>query len=241
MDYKIKGETLIGIADAIRAATNSDDSIKPEEMASKVESVYEAGKAQRDYEWWDYYQSQYWAWNGKVEGDRVDYTNAFYGGGWRDDNYNPIRPITATSSSQSMFSYSIITDTKVDVSIAGTNATNKSSTFANASELVTVRKFIVNELQGMSNHFTNCTKLENLTIEGVIGKSVNTQWCPLTKESILSVVEHLSDTATGVTATFKASAVDTAFETSEGAADGSTSAAWAALKATKPNWTFATV
>lgn len=44
MDYKIKGETLTEIADAIRDKTGSTEAIKPEEMANGVENVYEAGK-----------------------------------------------------------------------------------------------------------------------------------------------------------------------------------------------------
>ena len=45
MDYKIKGETLTEIADAIREKTGSTGSIKPEEMAEKVSDVYDAGKS----------------------------------------------------------------------------------------------------------------------------------------------------------------------------------------------------
>ena len=46
----------------------------------------------------------------------------------------------------------------------------------------------------------------------------------------------LSTTTTGLTVTFSKTAVDKAFETAEGANDGSTSPEWLALVATRPNW-----
>ena len=51
----------------------------------------------------------------------------------------------------------------------------------------------------------------------------------LTKESITSVVNALYEGSTGLTATFKKSAKESAFTDDE----------WAKLTATKPNWTFA--
>ena len=89
--------------------------------------------------------------------------------------------------------------------------------------------------------FANCNNLTDVTLEGTIGQDISFQWSPLSKESILSCFSVLSDTATGKTATFKQTAVDTAFETSQGAADGSTSAEWLALVDTKSNWTISLV
>lgn len=89
--------------------------------------------------------------------------------------------------------------------------------------------------------FFNCSSLKNITVEGVIGNSVSFQWCPLTKASITNIINTLSSTITGQTLTLKLSAVNTAFETSTGAGDGSTSAEFAALVATKTNWTITMV
>lgn len=60
----------------------------------------------------------------------------------------------------------------------------------------------------------------------------------LTRRSIENVFAVLSDTVSGQSMSFNLTAVNKAFETSQGAADGSTSAAWTALVATKPNWTI---
>ena len=89
--------------------------------------------------------------------------------------------------------------------------------------------------------FANCNNLTDVTLEGTIGQDISFQWSPLSRESILSCFSVLSDTATGMTATFKQTAVDTAFETSEGLADGSTSAEWLTLVDTKSNWTISLV
>ena len=179
-------------------------------IAENEQRVFDAGKAKRDYEWWDYYQKM----SNGVE--RYNYLYAFAGSGWRDDNYNPIRPIKPTQNSQLMFASSGITDTKVTVDIAcGKEAAALAATFSNATLLTTVRKFIVDEYTTMSSQFSNATALTNLTIEGVIAKTVNTQWCPLTKESILSVLNAMSVSVSGQTATFNKTAVNNAFATEE--------------------------
>ena len=55
------------------------------------------------------------------------------------------------------------------------------------------------------------------------------------------VITALSSTATGKTLTLKKTAVENAFETSEGAADGSTSDEWTTLLGAKTNWTISLV
>ena len=195
-------------------------------IAENEQRVFDAGKAKRDYEWWD-----------KVAPTtRYSYVYAFFGPWWTDDVYNPVRELTIANASSSpnstyMYGGSMITDTKVPINLS-TNAErvyNLVNTFTSATYLKTIRKLIVNERIAMDNQFTSCTALENLTIEGTIGQNFNAQWCPLTEESILSVVTHLSDTTSGLTCTFKSTAVEAAFTTEE----------WNALVATKPNWTFA--
>jgi hypothetical protein len=69
-------------------------------------------------------------------------------------------------------------------------------------------------------------------VEGsVIAVSINLQHSPLTKASFESVVAALSPTVTGQTATFSKKAKEAAFTADE----------WAALIATKSNWTFSLV
>lgn len=114
------------------------------------------------------------------------------------------------------------------------------NTFAN-STIETIDRLVVVEGLKYYNTFLNGTSLKHITFDGVISEDINFQWSPLTVDSIRSVVTHLSDSAAEKTVTFNLSAVNNAFETGEGAADGSTSAEWAALIATKPNWTITLV
>ncbi len=99
--------------------------------------------------------------------------------------------------------------------------------------------------------FSECTKatiwlngaraLEDIEfVPNTIGISLDFYWCyNLSKASLTSAVNGLSSTAEGLTVSFSTTAVNKAFETSEGANDGSTSAEWTALANTKTNWTIA--
>lgn len=113
-----------------------------------------------------------------------------------------------------------------------------SSMFSYCGSLVTIDKLVVAANNAWASAFVNCFALENLTIEGTIGVSgLNVQWSTkLSKASINSVVNALSSTTSGLSVTFSAAAVNSAFETSTGAADGSNSDEWAELAATKSNW-----
>jgi hypothetical protein len=81
--------------------------------------------------------------------------------------------------------------------------------------------------------------LENIRVRGRIVKSTNFQWSTkLSKDSIISIINALSTTTSGLSITLSKVAVNKAFETSEGANDGSTSAEWLNLIATRPNVSF---
>lgn len=84
--------------------------------------------------------------------------------------------------------------------------------------------------------FVGCYELVHLRVYGTIGQDgFNVSWSTkLDKESHLSIFGAFSTTAT-ISATLSKAAVDKAFETSAGANDGSTSAEWLALKATRQN------
>lgn len=104
--------------------------------------------------------------------------------------------------------------------------------FRGCKSLHTIRKIKLQE--GFNIHmpdaFTNCTALENIVFEGVIPKNITFQWSTLlSKASIISIINALSTTATGQTATFSQTAVNNAFSTEE----------WDALIATRSNWTIA--
>lgn len=107
-----------------------------------------------------------------------------------------------------------------------------------------------NSWNALDNTFNSCSKLEELTFlktnsdgedeirENFIDTfSFTLGSSPLNKQSIIGVIKGLSTQASGLKVTFKQTAVNTAFETAEGLADGSTSEEWLALVATRPNWT----
>lgn len=93
------------------------------------------------------------------------------------------------------------------------------------------------------NTFAYTTKLTDIIfVDGsVIAANISFDRSPLNVESIKSITNALSDSTTDKTVTFKLSAVNTAFETAEGLADGSESQDWLNLIATKENWTFSLV
>lgn len=101
-----------------------------------------------------------------------------------------------------------------------------------ASGVTTIDEFISSEVTGYSStSFQQATYLTDITMSGVVAKSINFGTCPLNKASIESVVSVLSDTVTGQTATFKKTAKEAAFTEQE----------WNTLIAAKPNWTITLV
>ena len=182
---------------------------------------------------------------GKVEGKRDEHdrfwntiranikksaaAQAFAYYGWNDDIFDPNGTLHCGWSANQMFYRSHITDTKVPIDITGCGS-NGASIFS-GSDIHTVYELIVTETNVLKDTFAGAAHLANITISGVIGNSINTQWCPLTADSIRSVMNALSATATGCAATFNKAAKEAAFTDDE----------WAALIATKPNWTFALV
>lgn len=200
----------------------------PKVCDKKYDEGFVAGKNNEYDSFWRAYQA---------EGTRTNYTNGFRSFCWTDSCYNPKYPIV-TDQIGNMYNASVLTDTKVPITHKG--VTNVSSVFSGASRMHTIRTLTVAEATTFASWFTNCTNLQNITFEGTIGKDINFKDSPLTKASIESVMSHVSATAT-LTVTFKKTAVDTAFETSEGAADGSISEEWLALVDAKPNCTVSLV
>lgn len=151
------------------------------------------------------------------------------------------------------------------ISIDVTEATDCSMMFANAN-IKAVTLIFGDKITSLNNAFTkgsgdgkpmeitllvpnpNCdwtnafayhnVKELNLLEGTVIGRNgFNVQWATgLSKANLTSIINALSDSTSGLSVTLSKYAVDKAFETSNGANDGSASAEWNALIATKPNW-----
>lgn len=139
----------------------------------------------------------------------------------------------------SMFAYSkYITRVGEIDTTASPSLTDTFSTGA----LVTIEKLKLKSdgTQSFTRTFGGAISLVHLAIEGVIGRDFDVRNSTnLSRASIESVMAALSTTTTGLTATFSRTAVNKAFATTTGGSNGSTSAEWLALVATRPNCTIA--
>lgn len=259
-------EFLSRIANAIRTALGTTDTINAQSFPDKISEVYEAGEKSEYDRFWDIYQD-----NGK----RTIYQYAFGGSGWNENTFKPKYDIRVTSALH-LFSYCQIVNisdclknagVKFDTSLMNDNNyilqnnkvtkvfpevsfESKKGTIGYAFYNNEVLKVIENVIlkndgsQTFSDYsFGQLPALEEIRFEGVIGQNgFNMKWSTkLSKDSITSIINALSTTTSGLTITLSKVAVNNAFETSEGAGDGSTSEEWNTLIATKSNWTISLV
>lgn len=121
--------------------------------------------------------------------------------------------------------------------------------FSGAANLVEIEEIIFYSTNTycFSGTFTGCSALKEVRFSGEL-KNYRTSYGhlnladskQLSKASIVSCIGVLSLDTTGKSVTFSEVAVNKAFETAEGANDGSTSDEWSSLVATKkPAWTIA--
>lgn len=216
------------------------------------------GKQEASDLFWDTFQEN---------GGRTRYNYAFSSQGWTNALFKPKYPIVAVGDAGYMFDGCGLVDfdfVEKGIVLDTSGATSLTYAFRNCKGLKrlgvldctgckdlnrlfyscaveSIDRFIVSENITYSVPFEYATHLKNITVEGVVGNTVSFSYCPLSRKSVQSIMAALSDTAAGKTVTFRKTAVDTAFETAEGASDGSTSEEWLALVATKPNWTVSLV
>ena len=222
------------------------------QMRTALSLKYDQGKQQQYDEFWDEYQTN---------GDRTDYQYAFAGAGWTDDTFKPKYPITPKGSMKNAFADSLIAEipdnmlntsgaTNFDYAFASmknikqitmvdcSNAKSLTYTFYASTALETLGIKVV-ESCTYTSPFTSCNALVNLNVVGTIGNDIGfPKSTKLAIGSIIKIINALSSTATGKTLTLSKVAVDKAWETSEGANDGSTTTGWLSLVGTKNNWTI---
>ncbi len=225
-------------------------------IAENEPKVYEAGKAAQTQDFWDTYQQH---------GNRSNYSTAFSGYGWSAEIFHPTRPLTVVNGymlfrnnphltsamlAQACFDFSACQslqygfmgctalDEVADLSAART----LDSCFSGCTKLKSVQRLHLPTAENgtVSALFWSCPQLQTVSVVGTLHDgNLGLQKSPLlSRESITGLVNALSDTVTGKTLILSQTAVNTAFETAAGAADGARSEDWAALMATKPNWTF---
>ncbi len=121
-----------------------------------------------------------------------------------------------------------------------------SNMFADNNAMIEVEKITLKD-DGSTTFvgwFNNCNALTTITFEGVIGQDINFKWSTkLTKASIESIVNHLSDNVSGKTLTLSKTAADTAFPCwLDGVNYGcGGNGEWIELVATKSNWQISLV
>ena len=194
-------------------STVKDEAIK---LRKNIDEVYETGK-QAEYDaFWDNFQNY---------GNPQNYNYAFAYYRWNDENYNPKYPINCTTDNtggRNIFRASKITDTKVTISIPN----DGSALFYSAPNIKTIRKLIVTENTNLNNAFYSVYTIENIEIEGVIGRTFSIAGNPLTVESMKSIITHLKDySGTDTAGTYElnfSSACWTALEADSTAPDGGT-------------------
>ncbi len=211
-------------------------------------------------EFWDSYQQ-----NGALE----NCSYLFSGAGWNDATFKPKYDIKPTGAYM-MFSASHITDiyeilNAVGIVLDFSKCENFQYTFwgsrtkrigvldvrkgINLFEMLrdafveTIEKVICVETTPFNETtFSRALSLKEIRFEGAIGATVGfNESSLLTHDSIVSIINALSATTSGLAVTLSKTAVNQAFETSSGANDGSTSAEWLSLIATKSNWTISLV
>lgn len=166
--------------------------------------------------------------------------------GWNDTIYNPKYPIIADAGygvQECFRGNKVITDTKVPII---DKVGNIYSTFNGCNNLKRVESLTLEvPVTKANNAFFDCIELEEINVicnGGSFAADLSLRYSTkLSRASITSIVNALSATTSGLSVTLSKTAVDTAFETTAGAGDGSTSAEWNALISTKSNWTISLV
>ena len=247
----------------IEKGVEVDSELKPIDYSRKIEDVHEAGKKAEYNAFWDsVFSTGTWmalfagrSWNNETFKPTQDLilsgncNYCFYNNGANIDLVDRLAELgiqmntAAMTSTNAVFAYCRFTRIgEIDC----TKCSVLNSTFANTSTLITINKLIVHENLTYSSAFYYCSALKEIRIEGVIGQNgLNLQWSKaLSKASIESIINALSTNTSGLTVTLSKTAVNKAFETSEGANDGESSSEWGTLggeSREKKNWTISLV
>lgn len=189
----------------------------------RYDEGYDDGKQAQYDGFWDTYQQN---------GNRTAYRYGFAGKGWDDTTFNPKYDISpAPYEALSFATDSKITNLKQKLIDCGvtldlskvvnalsmfegaeilTNlprldlgaCTSMMNTFRKCKSLVSIDSLKLNENIAFSLTFSECSALEEIRIEGLIGKSLEIKDSPLlSADSVQSIIDHLKDLTGGTTQT----------------------------------------
>jgi hypothetical protein len=258
----------VNSCDKIREKTNKTEKIKSGEVTEKINEVYEVGyeqgrKAEYDA-FWEAIQNN---------GQRTNYMYAFaqwnaeyirpkykvvptesvkniffksYGVKKIESQYFDLSQVPRGTSDSASMAFSFYgCNELVEIEDIGLSPSYNYAYAFEARSLRKIAKITVDAETKMQNAFDYCYALEDITFGGEIGDSMNLKWSTkLTRASIESIINHLSDSTTGKTLTLSKTAVLNAFELSEvmeGRLVGTYIAEWLSLIASKQNWTITLV
>lgn len=235
------------------------------EYAQKVDEVYEAGKKAEYDAFWDAYQEngnrlKYGGafsgvgWNDETFKPKYDIkpteVSRILSGTAITDFKGALEKAGVVFDLSRAMGISYITDNSATLTrlpeLNVTSAKTLPYFLYQASALVSVDKVILKSDGSQTfgaQTFGYLTALEEIRFEGVIGQNgMNFQHSKkLSKASVISIINALSTTTSGLAITLSKAAVNKSFETSEGANDGELSSEWDVLggeNREKKNWTI---
>lgn len=146
-------------------------------------------------------------------------------------------PVTTASSGDSNYHTFYYCDKLEEIEDIGIQGGGYYYTYNNCLKLHTIEVMRCVIKGQYTAVFTSCKALKNITIEGEIGTSFDIHYSPLSTASIVSVIEHLSDTS-GATLTLNTNAVNSMVFPYTSPYTNITYNSWDELIATKTNWTI---
>lgn len=185
-------EKMTAIADAIRNVIGVTTPLTLDDMAIGVGEVYnkggeegfasglEEGKELGYDEFWDNFQNY---------GNRTDYQVAF-SRGFPNEAYNPKYDLQGNVNS--VFAMGKITDAKVSI-LNATDITQMGRYNSVLTRLPELNMMETTVIGSDNNPFLGATKLTDLTMTGVLAKSMIFSACPLSVDSIKSIITCLKD------------------------------------------------
>lgn len=258
----IEESTLTGIGDAIRSKEGTAELIPPLEMPARIEALG-GGVNYLDYIQTCKFDSLNLFGNIKVELSFAKatslsgmFTPKYSSSAEYRENANRTveelilhaeKPIT---SIQQLFDLHVsgrdeaLKRVTFNVDFSNLQAANMVFIGLNALEVIDGSPINLSNLGADASKFMNdCPKFREIRFAGVLSRSFGFDGTvtELSKASIENIMGCLSAEVTGKTLTLPLAAVNTAFETSPGAADGSASAEWLALVDAHSNWTISLV
>ena len=150
--------------------------------------------------------------------------------------------LSSVSSLYSAFAHCAnLKSVDTDLAVANETATFLNAVFRNCTSLVRVQKITAFPSAVWGGSFDKCAELVDITFDGTIGANgLDMHWSTkLSKASIISIINVLSDETSALTVTLSLDAVKKAFETAPGANDGNVSDEWGELNRLKSNWSIA--